>query len=105
MLFMGYGGLLANAMNSGSSKKVRILGSATSGIGLLLMLVAGFGLIARLYGNEFQTWMWIKFGIWVILGGLIILIKRKPSFAIPLWFLTLLLGLISILAVYLRPFA
>ena len=47
MLFLGYGALLDRSMTGSTDAKVKKLGSITSGIGLVLMIVAGFGLIAK----------------------------------------------------------
>lgn len=48
------------------------------GVGLLIAFVAGFGLAARLgMFNNLQKWVWVKIGIWLVLGGLIALAKRK----------------------------
>jgi hypothetical protein len=104
MLFMGYGAAIANALSGANAKNVRILAASTSGLGLLLMLVAGFGLIARLYGNEFEIWMWAKFGIWLLFAVLIVAIKRQPKMGYFYWGLSLLLGLISAWMVYFKPF-
>ncbi len=103
MLFMGYGALLGRSMAGSDDKKVRRLGSITSGVGLLLMLVAGFGLLARLYDNTFHPWIIAKIVIWLVLGGLIVAINRKPSAATPLWWITLALGLLAVVFVYIRP--
>ena len=46
MVFLGYGALLARSMAAPENVSVRKLGSITSGIGLLLILVAGFSLVA-----------------------------------------------------------
>lgn len=104
MLFLGYGALLARSMAAADAPKVRKLGSVTAGIGLVLILVAGFGMIARLYGNQFQGWMIAKALIWLALGGLIVLINRKPGLAPFLWWGLIALGILASSLVYLRPF-
>ena len=104
MLFLGYGALLARSMAGSDDSKVKKLGSITSGIGLLLILVAGFGLIAKAYGNQFETWMILKIVIWVALGGLIALINRKPALAGLLWWVLIALGACAAILVYFKPF-
>ena len=104
MLFMGYGALLGRSLAGSDNVRVRRLGSITSGVGLLLMLVAGFGLLAKLYDNTFHNWIIAKLVIWLVLGGLIVIINRKPSAALPLWWVTLALGLLGVVFVYYRPF-
>lgn len=104
MLFLGYGALLARSMAGSEDAKVKKLGSITSGIGLLLMIIAGFGLIAKVYGNTFAPWMIVKIVIWVVLGGLIALINRKPALATTLWWVLIALGALAAVMVYYRPF-
>jgi hypothetical protein len=93
MVFLGYGALLARSMAAPDNVSVRKLGSITSGIGLTLILVAGFGLISKLGHSFTDIWILVKFVIWLILGGLIVLINRKPQLAMLLWCLLIALGL------------
>lgn len=104
MLFMGYGALLARSLAGSDDRRVRKLGSITSGIGLLLILVAGFGLLARVYDGVFHGWILAKIAVWLVLGGLIVLINRKPAIALPLWWITIGLGILGVFFVYFRPF-
>jgi len=104
MLFLGYGALLARSMAGSTDAKVRKLGSITSGIGLVLIIVAGFGLMAKSYGNNFEPWMIVKLVIWLVLGGLIALINRKPALAVALWWLIIGPRCASGHQVYIRPF-
>lgn len=103
MLFLGYGALLGRSIAGSDDARVKKLGSITSGIGLLLMIVAGFGLIAKLYGNSFEPWMIAKIVIWVVLGGLIALINRKPALGVALWWGLIALGALAAVMVYARP--
>jgi hypothetical protein len=49
------------------------------GTSLLAILVAGFGLLARVgILWPWPHWVMAKLGIWVVLGGLIALFNRKP---------------------------
>ena len=81
MVFLGYGALLARSMATPENVSVRKLGSTTSGIGLILILVVGFGQVAKLGYNYTETWNLVKFTIWLLLGGLIVFINRKPQLA------------------------
>ena len=100
MLFMGYGALLARSMCGSDDVSVRKLGSITSGIGLLLILIAGFGLITKLGYSITTPWLIVKMTIWLALGGLIVLINRKAALAKILWWSILLLGIIAACMVY-----
>ncbi|MFU8848707.1 MAG: hypothetical protein ACNA77_08320 [Opitutales bacterium] len=103
MLFLGYGALLARSLIGSDDTRVKKLGSITSGIGLLLIFVAGFGLISKM-GYSFTTpWILVKLVIWLALGGLIALINRKPNLATVLWWVLVLLGLLAGIMVYARP--
>ena len=107
MVFLGYGALLARSMAAPDNVSVRKLGSITSGIGLTLILVAGFGLISSpLMGLNFtDTWILVKFVIWLVLGGLIVLINRKPQLAMLLWCLLIALGATAAIMVYVVRFS
>jgi len=105
MLFMGYGALLARSMAAPGNVSVRKLGSITSGIGLVLILVAGFGLISKLGYSFTAPWLIVKMLIWLLLGGLIVLINRKPQLAVLLWWLLIALGAVASAMVYIVRFA
>ncbi|PQJ28326.1 hypothetical protein [Rubritalea profundi] len=67
-LFMGF----AYGMKSWSK------GAAIAhGIGLLLIIISGFGLISAKYNNNMAPWMFIKLAIWLALGGALVIVKRK----------------------------
>ena len=105
MVFLGYGALLARSMAAPENVSIRKLGSITSGIGLLLILVAGFGLIPKLGHSYTETWILVKLIIWLILGGLIILINRKPQLAMLLWCLLIALSATATIMVYVVRFS
>ena len=105
MVFLGYGALLARSMAAPENVTVRKLGSITSGIGLLLILVAGFGLVAKLGHNYTETWILVKFVIWLLLGGLIVPINRKPQLAMLLWCLLIALCASAAIMVYVARFS
>lgn len=100
MVFLGYGALLARSMLAPENVSVRKLGSITSGIGLLVIFVAGFGLISKLGHSFTDTWVLVKFVIWLVLGGLIVLINRKPQLAMVLWCLLIALAATAAIMVY-----
>ena len=104
MIFLSYGGMIIRSAAGSDNKGLRRLGAMTSGLGLILTLVGGFGLLARLnYG--FPVWVLVKIGVWVVLGGLIALINRKPQLSQVLWWTTILLGLVATLMAVLKPFS
>lgn len=70
----------------------------THGIGMLLLLVGGFGLLAR-WGVKFPWggWAWVKIGIWLLLGALPVVLRKKPALGKAIWWL---LPLLVVLAGY-----
>lgn len=69
VLFVSLGAMLG----AGKSIKAAVAGH---GIGLVLILVSGFGMAAKA-GYGFPAWMIGKLAIWLALGAVIVLIKRK----------------------------
>lgn len=73
-------GLLFSFAMNGPSPQLRKVGFLSHGIGLVVMLVAGFGMAARLgYFANLPGWIYAKIGLWIVLGGIIAGIKRKAS--------------------------
>lgn len=103
MIFLAYGGLIVRSLLQSDNKDIRRLGAITSGLGLVLSLVGGFGLLARM-GYGWPGWALAKMAIWVILAALIVAINRKPKLAQSLWWVTLVLGVLAVIMVYVRPF-
>lgn len=75
------------------------------GIGLLIMLITGFGMLARLgFMAHMPGWAYAKMGIWVILGGSTALAKRKANWGLPLLTVWILLGVTAAYFAILKPF-
>ncbi|MFP4167000.1 MAG: hypothetical protein ACLFUF_07540 [Opitutales bacterium] len=103
MLFLGYGALLGRSLAGSEHAGVKKLGSITSGIGLVLILIAGFALISKMHYSFSAPWLIGKMLIWLALGGLIVLINRKPNLAVALWWALVLLGALAGIFVYIKP--
>ena len=77
---------LGSGLGAESGKTKRM--APVHGVGLLLMLVAGFGMLAKLGvmrgGAGMPTWVIVKLVCWLILGGMLVVVKRKklPAAAI-----------------------
>lgn len=81
-LLLGFGLGLAYFLlaKNGAPKALRIWTFALHGVGLAIMLVAGFGLLARLnMARDMPTWVYGKLFIWFVLALLISLVKRRPQ--------------------------
>ena len=95
MVLLSLGGTLLWFGTGGSrNHSWRRFMAITHGAGLLLALVGGFGLLARLgtVHGGLPGWVWAKLGIWTVLGGALALVSRLPRLAQLLWWLTLALG-------------
>lgn len=103
MVFLAYGGLIVRAIYAPTDSQLRRLGAITSGIGMVLILLGGFGLQARL-GIGWPGWFVTKFILWIVLGGLIVLINRKPEMSQYLWWGTLVLGSLAAMLAVVKPF-
>lgn len=109
LMFVAIGGVSIHAANGGTKQdsSTRKLVSIGHGIGALLVLVGGFGMLARIgmqHGANFPPWLWGKIVIWVVLSAIVLLPYRKPILARPFFiFLPLLAGVAVWLAVY-KPF-
>ena len=97
LVLLAYGALLFHGMSRGKEiAPKRGLFLAGHGIGLVLVLVGGFGMLARLgITDGLPTWIWVKLIVWLILGFLIALVKRCPQWALGLFGLVYLLTFIA----------
>lgn len=95
MVFLSLGGVVANASNKGTKASAwRKPIAATHGIGLLLSLVGGFGLLARLgiVHGMLPGWILAKLGIWTLFALAIAALGRKPELAKAAWPVLIILG-------------
>jgi hypothetical protein len=108
-LFAAIGGIAVHAANGGTraTSTTRALTGSIHGIGSLLILVGGFGMLARLgfqHGANFPGWLWVKLIVWVILSAIVLLPYRRPALARPFAImLPLLAGVAVYMALY-KPF-
>ena len=92
-IFTALGARTLSAINGGTkaSDKGRGLTGMLHGLGLVLALVGGFGMLARLgMTSGLPGWTYAKIGLWVLVAGLLALPYRVPSLAKPLLLLPLL---------------
>ena len=104
LLFTALGGLLLASRAGVTTGVSRKTAGMTHGIALILILVSGFGALARLGLSNpgiWPAWLWLKFLIWLVMGGIVVLIRRAPRSATLLWWLLPVLGgLAAYLAIY-----
>ena len=78
MLFASLGASTLQPAGQKAPKFAMIL----HGIGLLVMLVAGFGMLAKLGYKAYESWVLVKVFGWLILGALPVLVRRR---VVPGW--------------------
>lgn len=75
------------------------------GIGLFLVLLGGFGMLARLgLTAGLPGWVIGKLGIWLLLGGALVVAKRAPRLALPLWLGTVFASVAAAYLALSKPF-
>lgn len=106
ILFAVAGGVALFAANGGdkAGNVHRKLVGALHGLALVGLLVAGFGLLARLGMGGIPGWVWAKLVLWLIIGGIATLPYKKPELGkVFLWLIPVLGGLAAFLAIS-KPF-
>jgi hypothetical protein len=108
LVFASLVGLAFYTANGGtkSNNSLRKQAGIAHGVGLFLVLLGGFGMLARLGITHFPWpgWVFVKFAIWILFGGLYAAVARKPSIAKVMWLLLPFLGLFAAYIAILKPF-
>ncbi len=104
-IMAGLGGIALTAGSAGSeARSTRQLAMVFHGVGAFLILLGGFGMLARLgivQGMSWPGWVWGKAVVWGILGIAVLFPYRFPGTARPLLLLLPILGgLAAYLAIY-----
>ena len=103
LLFLGMGGLLLGA-RSGLDRAPK--GTAIlHGVGLFAMLVGGFGMMARLGIDwPWPGWLIAKLGVWLAIGALPVLVRRRVLPGGPAWLIAAVLGALAAWFAIVKPF-
>ena len=108
LVAIALGGLSVFTMNGGTRQgnRARRLVAITHGVGLFLVLLGGFGALARLglARDGLPGWIWAKLAVWIVFGALISIPYRKPELARGLWFLIPVLGAVAAYMALYKPF-
>jgi hypothetical protein len=108
ILFVILGGLAYGASRADTGGAVsRRTGMVLHGVGLFIVLLGGFGLLARLgvmHGMSWPGWVWAKLGIWALLGAAVVVPRRKPEWAGGLLLLLPALGGLAAWLAIFKPF-
>ena len=106
LVYCAYGILIARGMLGSDSRALRKFGMIASGIGLFLILLGGFGLIAKLsYADYTSPWVIIKVVLFLLLAAMQTFISRKPSLSQVWFWVIFLLGLLATLTALYKPFS
>lgn len=107
MIFVTLGGIMIHAFNGGTKadNHWRKAAGITHGVGLLFVLVGGFGLLARI-GIQWPWpgWVFGKAVIWLLLGGISGVIYKLGVEGKGLWYVVILLGAIAASFAIFKPF-
>ena len=106
MVLLSLSAVIFHVIGGGTKEtnKNKKLLSITHGVGLLISLVAGFGLIARLGLHSFPVWVWVKLLIWLWFGAITAVVYKKPAVAKKIWFLALVLASFASFLAVNKPF-
>jgi len=108
MAFMSLGGLALHAINGGTreSNRARRLATVTYAVGLLLILLGGFGWLGAsgMMSAGMPAWTWAKLGIWLALGGLLAVPTVRPELSRLVWFAAPVLGVLGAWLAGSKPF-
>lgn len=108
LMFSSLAGIAFYTANGGTKDRnsLRKQAGIAHGIGLFLVLLGGFGMLAKLGITEFPfpVWVWIKLTIWVAFGGLVALASRKQDHAKILWWVIPFLAVFAAFVAIVKPF-
>ena len=101
LLTLSLGGMLLARLGDFQERPKML--TVLHGVGLLFLLVAGFGMAARLdIGFPFPVWLWIKLVIWLLLGAFPSVSKRFDAGLG--WFIVAGLTILSAYLGVIKPF-
>lgn len=104
LVFLAFGSMIARSALQPDNVSWRKFGGIASGVGLVFLLVGGFGLLAK-FNYGVPGWAIIKFVIWLALGAMTAFINKKPQCAKSLWYVALALGIAAVVTVTYKPLA
>lgn len=103
LVVLSLGGVIHHVINGGTkqSDAFRKGTMITHGVGLLLLVVAGFGMLAKLGIYAPPMWVVGKIAIWLALGAFVAIAYKKVDLARKFWFAVPALVLVAtFLAIY-----
>jgi hypothetical protein len=105
MIFLTLGAaFLQGALGLTQDHPWRKMLAITHGVGMLGALVAGFGLLARLGQTPSSGWVMGKVLIWLAIGAVFGMVRKRPQLAKALWWPVILLGAVAAYLAGSKPF-
>ena len=103
LLFISLGTIAA--VGNSQDGRLRRLAGVAHGVALALILIAGFGLLAklRMFGS-IPAWVLVKFGLWFLFGLSVLPLRRRPEWTLWLWLLIPVLGGLAAWLAVTKPF-
>ncbi len=74
-----------------------------TGAAALLMLISGFGMVAKVYGGHISAWMVVKVVCWLIFSALAAIAYRRPERRSQFALVGFTVLLIALWMVYAKP--
>lgn len=97
-VIFSFGLMIGHYKNSGKKNKYY---NIIHGISIALILISGFGMLARLSIHwPWPLWVGIKTFVWIAFGGIVVLFRKKPCSLMGLVSILLLGGLAIFSAIY-----
>jgi hypothetical protein len=104
-LFTGLAGLLwMNMVGARDEKRAKRAAAIFHGVGLVLILVSGFGMLPMWSATGFPLWAVAKILVWLALGGAIALANRKSHLGWPVAVAFIAMGAASAYLGLYKPF-
>lgn len=98
LLIFSFGLIIGHYKNTNKKNK---LYNIIHGISMALILISGFGMLARLAIHwPWPLWVGIKTFVWIAMGGIIVLFRKKPCPILGVVSIILLGGLAVFSAIY-----
>ena len=98
LMFTALGGLILASQAKVQTDAGRKMVGMLHGIALILILVSGFGGLAKIglsNPGAWPLWLWLKALIWLAFGGVIVIVRRAPGLASLMWWVLPLLGALA----------
>ena len=96
LMLSALGATVAAAAAGDDRPRLKKLAGMAHGVALLIILVGGFGMLARLgFSGGWPLWVWLKLAIWLIFGAMTVVVRKAGEKAGWLLILLPLLAAVS----------